>query len=253
MVAACTDRQLRPLSRGGFQLHQPWRLQLRRRRLRRRQHARPASSTGGGGTVCCMAVPRDKKTWHLQITYDLTPDEDAKNMSPEIYETDIAVPQLPSKRDGYIELHFSARPQDRSPVGRVSDAAAHASHRLVGRDNHAEWDRRRSFAQRMTDTDRLSDIARLFNAHADSSDAFGIHKMYCEGMGRDTAARATERHRKSHPAAPAENTNPPGAHATGCPPRSTPRQLYPRIATAATSGRSSVPPTSDVVGSSIAA
>ncbi len=31
------------------------------------------------------------------------------------------------------------------------------------------------------------------------------------------------------------------------------RQLYPRIATAATSGRSSVPPTSDVVGSSIAA
>ncbi|QTD94271.1 DUF3304 domain-containing protein [Burkholderia anthina] len=61
---------------------------------------------GGGGTVCCMEVPRNKKTWHLEITYDLTPDEDAKNMSPEIYETDIAVPQLPNKRDGYIEFHF---------------------------------------------------------------------------------------------------------------------------------------------------
>nr|WP_175801967.1 DUF3304 domain-containing protein [Burkholderia anthina] len=61
---------------------------------------------GGGGTVCCMEVPRGKKTWHHKITYDLTPDEDAKHMSPEIYETDIAVPQLPNKRDGYIEFHF---------------------------------------------------------------------------------------------------------------------------------------------------
>jgi len=58
---------------------------------------------GGGGTVCCMEVPRNKKTWHLKVTYDLTPEEDAKNMSPEIYETDIAVPELPDKRDGYIE------------------------------------------------------------------------------------------------------------------------------------------------------
>ena len=28
------------------------------------------------------------------------------NMTPEICETDIAVPQLPNKRDGYIGFHF---------------------------------------------------------------------------------------------------------------------------------------------------
>ncbi|KVF73200.1 hypothetical protein WS75_18435 [Burkholderia sp. FL-7-2-10-S1-D7] len=56
--------------------------------------------------ACCMEVPRDKKTWHLKVTYDLTPEEDARNLSPEIYETDIAVPKLPTKRDGYIEFHF---------------------------------------------------------------------------------------------------------------------------------------------------
>jgi len=61
---------------------------------------------GGGGTACCMEVPPSKKTWHLKVTYDLTPEEDAKNLSPEIYETDIAVPKLPNKRDGYIEFHF---------------------------------------------------------------------------------------------------------------------------------------------------
>jgi len=61
---------------------------------------------GSGGTVCCMTVPRNKKIWHLKITYDLMPEEDARNLSPEIYETDIAVPRLPDKHDGYIEFHF---------------------------------------------------------------------------------------------------------------------------------------------------
>ncbi|WP_174909995.1 DUF3304 domain-containing protein [Burkholderia diffusa] len=65
-----------------------------------------ARQFGGGGTVCCMQVPRNKKTWHLKITYDLTPEEVAKNLSPEIYETDIAIPKLPTKRDGYIAFHF---------------------------------------------------------------------------------------------------------------------------------------------------
>ncbi|VWC66032.1 hypothetical protein BLA18109_02144 [Burkholderia lata] len=45
------------------------------------------------------------------------------------------------------------------------------------------------FAQSLTDTDRLSNIARLFNAHADSSDEFGIYKMYYEGMGRDLSGK----------------------------------------------------------------
>lgn len=61
---------------------------------------------GGGGMACCMEVLRDKKTWHFKVTYDLTPEEDARNLSPEIYETDIAVPKLPTKRDGYIAFHF---------------------------------------------------------------------------------------------------------------------------------------------------
>ncbi|MDR0241489.1 MAG: DUF3304 domain-containing protein [Burkholderia sp.] len=61
---------------------------------------------GGGGTACCMEVPRSKKAWHIKVTYDLTPEEDAKNLSPEVYETDIAVPKLPNKREGYIEFHF---------------------------------------------------------------------------------------------------------------------------------------------------
>jgi hypothetical protein len=45
------------------------------------------------------------------------------------------------------------------------------------------------FAQGMADTDRLSNIARLFNAHADSSDEFGIYKMYYEGLGRDLSVQ----------------------------------------------------------------
>ncbi|OXI95248.1 MULTISPECIES: DUF3304 domain-containing protein [Burkholderia] len=61
---------------------------------------------GRGGTVCCMAVPRGTKAWHLKVTYDLTPEEDARNLSPEIYETEVAVPKLPNKHDGYIEFHF---------------------------------------------------------------------------------------------------------------------------------------------------
>ncbi len=61
---------------------------------------------GGGGTMCCMSVPRGKKTWHVRITYDLTPEEDARNQAPDIVETDVAVPALPNRRDGYIEFHF---------------------------------------------------------------------------------------------------------------------------------------------------
>ncbi|QND98179.1 DUF3304 domain-containing protein [Burkholderia cenocepacia] len=52
---------------------------------------------GGGGTVCCMSVPRGKQTWHVRVTYDLTPEEDARNQAPEIVETEVAVPALPNR------------------------------------------------------------------------------------------------------------------------------------------------------------
>ncbi|ABK10124.1 conserved hypothetical protein [Burkholderia cenocepacia HI2424] len=61
---------------------------------------------GGGGTVCCMSVPRGKQTWHVRVTYDLTAEEDARNQAPEIVETEVAVPALPNRRDGYIEFRF---------------------------------------------------------------------------------------------------------------------------------------------------
>ncbi|WP_322025794.1 hypothetical protein [Burkholderia sp. BCC1977] len=61
---------------------------------------------GRGGTACCMAVPSGTKTWHIKITYDLPPEEDARNLSPQVYETDIAVPTLPNRHDGFIEFHF---------------------------------------------------------------------------------------------------------------------------------------------------
>lgn len=63
-------------------------------------------SGGGGGTVCCMSVPRTKKTWHIKILYELTQEQYRKDLPNDVYETDIPVPPLPNKHDGYIEFHF---------------------------------------------------------------------------------------------------------------------------------------------------
>ncbi|VWM11623.1 DUF3304 domain-containing protein [Burkholderia lata] len=61
---------------------------------------------GGGGTVCCMDVPRDKKTWHIKLEYELTQEQYKKNLPSDVFETDIAIPPLPDKHDGYIEFYF---------------------------------------------------------------------------------------------------------------------------------------------------
>jgi len=61
---------------------------------------------GGGGTVCCMEVPRDKKTWHIKLRYELTPEQYRNNLPNDVFETVIAIPPLPDKHDGYIEFHF---------------------------------------------------------------------------------------------------------------------------------------------------
>ncbi|KML50008.1 hypothetical protein VL15_27260 [Burkholderia cepacia] len=61
---------------------------------------------GGGKSVCCMDVPRGQKTWHIKIKYELTQDQYKKNLPFDVYETDIPVPALPDKSQGYIEFHF---------------------------------------------------------------------------------------------------------------------------------------------------
>ncbi|WP_175835517.1 DUF3304 domain-containing protein [Burkholderia anthina] len=61
---------------------------------------------GGGKSVCCMEVPRGKKIWHIKIEYELTQAQYKNNLPSDVYETDIPVPVLPNKSQGYIEFHF---------------------------------------------------------------------------------------------------------------------------------------------------
>ncbi|QXE07349.1 DUF3304 domain-containing protein (plasmid) [Paraburkholderia sprentiae WSM5005] len=61
---------------------------------------------GGGGIVCCLDIPKRAKTLHIKVVLGLTWDQYNKNLPNDTYETDIAVPELPNKRDGYIEFHF---------------------------------------------------------------------------------------------------------------------------------------------------
>ncbi|WP_081078749.1 DUF3304 domain-containing protein [Burkholderia pseudomultivorans] len=61
---------------------------------------------GGGGITCCLEIPKHAKTLHIKVVLDLTKEQDEKNLPPETYETEIPVPALPNKRDGYIEFHF---------------------------------------------------------------------------------------------------------------------------------------------------
>jgi hypothetical protein len=63
-------------------------------------------SGGGGGFVCCLDIPKYAKTLRIKVVLDLTQEQDEKNLPPETYETDIPVPELPNKHDGYIEFHF---------------------------------------------------------------------------------------------------------------------------------------------------
>nr|WP_227789697.1 MULTISPECIES: DUF3304 domain-containing protein [unclassified Burkholderia] len=61
---------------------------------------------GGGGTVCCMEVPREKKTWHIKLQYELTQEQYKNNLPNDVFETDIVIPPLPDKHGGYIEFYF---------------------------------------------------------------------------------------------------------------------------------------------------
>ena len=61
---------------------------------------------GGGGIVCCMEIPRRTKDLHIKVVYELTKEQYEKNLPHDTFETDIPVPPLPNKHDGYIEFHF---------------------------------------------------------------------------------------------------------------------------------------------------
>jgi len=61
---------------------------------------------GGGGMTCCLDIPEKAKTLHIKIEYDLTEEQYEKNLPTEKFETDIPVPNLLNKRNGYIEVHF---------------------------------------------------------------------------------------------------------------------------------------------------
>ncbi|WP_081078748.1 DUF3304 domain-containing protein [Burkholderia pseudomultivorans] len=61
---------------------------------------------GGGGITCCLEIPKRAKTLHIKIVYGWTEDQYEKRSARDIFETDIPMPDLPNKRDGYIEIHF---------------------------------------------------------------------------------------------------------------------------------------------------
>lgn len=63
-------------------------------------------SGGGGGITCCLNIPRAAKTLHVKIVYELTKEQYEKKQPNDRFETDIPVPPLPNKHDGYLEIHF---------------------------------------------------------------------------------------------------------------------------------------------------
>ena len=63
-------------------------------------------SGGGGGITCCLNIPKAAKTLHIKIVYELTKDQYEKQLPNDRFETDIPVPPLPNKHDGYLEVHF---------------------------------------------------------------------------------------------------------------------------------------------------
>ncbi|WP_027797872.1 DUF3304 domain-containing protein [Paraburkholderia acidipaludis] len=63
-------------------------------------------SGGGGGFACCLDIPNRAKTLHIKVVLGLTWEQFDKNLPNDTYETDIPVPELPNKHDGYIEFHF---------------------------------------------------------------------------------------------------------------------------------------------------
>jgi hypothetical protein len=61
---------------------------------------------GGGGIFCCLGIPKHTKILHIKVKLGLTKEQYERDLPNDTFETDIPVPQLPNKHDGYIEFHF---------------------------------------------------------------------------------------------------------------------------------------------------
>lgn len=61
---------------------------------------------GGGGIACCLEISNHAKTLRAKIMYGWTEEQYEKRSPRDIFETDIPVPDLPNKHEGYIEVHL---------------------------------------------------------------------------------------------------------------------------------------------------
>lgn len=75
-------------------------------------------SGGGGGIYCCHDIPKNEKTLHIEVELEWTKEQYEKHLPHDTFETDIPVPPLPNKHDGFLEFHFL--PNHRVEVSWVS-------------------------------------------------------------------------------------------------------------------------------------
>jgi len=61
---------------------------------------------GGGGITCCLEISKSEKTLHIKVMLGLTQLQFDKNFPNDTFETDLPMPNLPNKHDGYVEVHF---------------------------------------------------------------------------------------------------------------------------------------------------
>lgn len=78
----------------------------------------PNESGGGGGIYCCHDIPKNEKTLHIEVELEWTKEQYEKHLPHDTFETDIPVPPLPNKHDGFLEFHFL--PNHRVEVSWVS-------------------------------------------------------------------------------------------------------------------------------------
>ncbi len=69
--------------------------------------ASEAHKSGGGGViVCCFSIPKNEKNLHIKVELEWTKAQYLANAPHDTYETDVPVPPLTNKHDGFIEFHF---------------------------------------------------------------------------------------------------------------------------------------------------
>jgi hypothetical protein len=61
---------------------------------------------GGGRIVCCFSIPKQTKNLHMKVELEWTKAQYLANAPHDSFETDIPVPPLKNKHDGFIEFHF---------------------------------------------------------------------------------------------------------------------------------------------------